>query len=179
MPFFLEEAQGLGPAKAGLTLLFFPLGIAVASQIGGRLTDRFGHRMPAAAGSLLALAGVILFAPFDSGWSTVQVAGRLVLMGVGFGLFLSPSAVAAMGAAPKDLVGVGGALLNTARFLGFALGPALATVFWTPGNATLRSMRTLALVLAGIETFAIASVLAFGDKPAEEEATAEARHNAA
>ena len=34
LPFFLENTLRMGPEKAGLTLLFLPLGIATASQIG-------------------------------------------------------------------------------------------------------------------------------------------------
>jgi EmrB/QacA subfamily drug resistance transporter len=41
LPFFLEITLGMRPAQAGLTLLFFPLAMATASQVGGRLSDRF------------------------------------------------------------------------------------------------------------------------------------------
>ena len=59
MPFFLEGTLGMGPERAGLTLLFFPLAMAAASQVGGRLSDRFHPRLPAAMRTVIViLAGV-------------------------------------------------------------------------------------------------------------------------
>ena len=133
MPFFLEGTLGMGPERAGLTLLFFPLAMAAASQVGGRLSDRFNPRLPAAVGAAISLVGVFLLLPLDSRWSMADLAVRFAMVGLGFGFFVSPSSVAVMSATPRDHVGVGGALANTARFMGFALGPTLATVFWNPG----------------------------------------------
>ncbi|HET6487020.1 MAG TPA: MFS transporter [Spirochaetia bacterium] len=164
LPFFLEGVQGLGPERTGLTLLFFPLAMAVTSQIGGRLTDRFNPRLPAAVGAAISLIGVALFLPMSAAWRPLDVALRGAVVGFGFGFFISPSAVAVMAAAPRDHIGVGGALLNTARFLGFALGPTLATVFWTPGVqgvGSLTSMRTVVLVVVVVQVLTLATVLAY------------------
>jgi MFS family permease len=86
-------------------------------------------------------------------------------VGLGFGFFISPSSVAVMSATPPDHVGVGGALANTARFLGFALGPTLASVFWNPGlsgAAGQAAMRTVVLILAGVQALTLATVLGYG-----------------
>jgi hypothetical protein len=61
-------------------------------------------------------------------------------------------------------VGVGGALANTARFLGFALGPTLATVFWNPGltgAGGLAAMRVVVFILAGVQAMTLATVLGY------------------
>ena len=164
MPFFLEVTLGQKPATAGLTLLFVPLGIAVASQIGGRLSDRFHPRLPAAIGAALTLVGIVLVLPLNAHWRTVDIALRFALVGFGFGLFISPNGVAIMSAAPRDHVGVAGALTNTARFLGFALGPTLASVLWSPGlqaAASTLAMRSVLILLAGVQVLTLASVLGF------------------
>ena len=164
MPFFLENFKGLGPEQTGLTLLFFPLAMAITSQIGGRLSDRFHPRLPAAVGAAISLVGIALFLSMGTAWTPVDVAIRGAVIGVGFGFFISPSAVAVMAATPREHVGMGGALINTYRFLGFALGPTLATVFWNPalrGPANLSAMHTVVLVLVIVQALTLATVLGY------------------
>ena len=168
MPFYLEGTLGMGPERAGLTLLFFPLAMAAASQVGGRLSDRFHPRLPAAVGAAISLVGVFLLLPLDSHWSMADLAVRFALIGLGFGFFVSPSSVAVMTATPRDHVGVGGALANTARFMGFALGPTLATIFWNPGLTAaigMTAMRTVVLILAGVQALTLATVLGYRVQP--------------
>ena len=132
--------------------------------MGGRLSDRFNPRLPAAVGAVISLIGVSLLIPLNGRWGMADLAIRFATIGLGFGFFISPSSVAVMAATPRDHVGVGGALLNTARFLGFALGPTLATVFWNPGltgAARLPAMRTVVIVLAGIQALTLATVLGY------------------
>jgi EmrB/QacA subfamily drug resistance transporter len=164
LPFFLETTLGLGPERAGLTLLFFPLAMALASQAGGRLADRFHPRLPAAIGGAISLVGIILLLPLSTGWRIFDVALRLAIIGLGFGFFVSPSSVAVMAATPRDHVGVGGAMVNTARFLGFTLGPTIATVFWNPGlqgGNGLAAMRTVLFLLTGAQALTLATVLGY------------------
>lgn len=164
LPFFLEGTLGLSPERTGLTLLFFPLMMAITSQVGGRLADRFNPKLPAAVGATLSLVGIALFIPMNASWHPVDIAIRGAIVGTGFGFFISPSAVAVMSATPRDHVGVGGALVNTSRFLGFALGPTLATIFWSPaiqGAASLAAMRTVVIVMAGVQVLTIATVLGY------------------
>jgi EmrB/QacA subfamily drug resistance transporter len=164
LPFFLEGSLGMKPAEAGLTLLFLPLAMALASQVGGRLSDRFHPRVPAAVGATLILVGIGLISPLNPHWTSFAIGWRLALTGLGFGLFTPANGVATMSAAPRDHVGVAGALTNTARFLGFSLGPTLAAVLWSPGligAANLAAMRTVLIVLGGVEVLTIASVAGY------------------
>jgi EmrB/QacA subfamily drug resistance transporter len=182
MPFFLETFQGLGPEQTGLTLLFFPLAMAITSQVGGRLTDRFNPRLPAAVGAAISLLGIVLLIPMSASWGPVDVAIRGAIIGCGFGFFVSPSSVAVMAAAPREHVGVGGALLNTARFLGFALGPTIATIFWTPaaqGEASLSSMRTVMVVMTAAQALTLATTLAYRKPEADKEARPSVESSAA
>jgi len=164
MPFFLEVTIRQGPERAGLTLLFFPLAMAAASQIGGRLSDRFQPRVPAVIGATISLIGVCLLLPLKSSWGMVDMAVRFAITGCGAGFFVSPSSVAVMSAAPREHLGVSGALANTARFLGFALGPTIAAIIWNPGitgAAGLAAMRVVLFVLAGVQVLTIATVLGY------------------
>ena len=172
-PFFLENSLHMSPEKAGLTLLFFPLGIAAASQIGGRLSDRFRPQLPAAAGAAVALVGVLLCLPLNSNWTMVDVAIRLAIGGLGAGFYIPASNVAIMAATPRDHLGVGGAMVNTGRFLGFALGPTISTILWSPslqGMAGHSAMRVVLVVLVIAQAATLASVLAYRAQPQDREA---------
>ena len=173
LPFFLEETIHMGPEQTGLTLLFFPLAIATASQIGGRLSDRFHPRLPAAIGAAISLFGVILCLPLNTAWTMADVAIRLAIVGLGAGFFIPPSGVAIMAATSREHVGVGGAIINTGRFLGFALGPTISSIFWSPalqGAASLAAMRTVMIILTAAQGATLASVLAYGSQSVEREA---------
>jgi len=173
LPFFLENSLRLSPEKAGLTLLFLPLGIALASQVGGRLSDRLRPQIPAAAGAAMALVGFLLCLPLSGAWSMADVAVRLAIIGLGAGFYIPPSNVAIMAATPRDHVGVGGGLVNTGRFLGFALGPTVATILWSPnlqGAASLSAMKVVLIVMVASQVATLASVLAYRTQPEEREA---------
>jgi EmrB/QacA subfamily drug resistance transporter len=173
LPFFLENTLHQSPERAGMTLLFFPLGIALASQIGGRLSDRLRPQIPAAAGAAVALCGILLCLPLSAAWSSVDVAVRLAIIGLGAGFYIPPSNVAIMAATPRDHLGVGGGLVNTGRFLGFALGPTIATILWSPnlaGAASLSAMRVVMIVLVVSQAATLASVLAYSSQPDDREA---------
>jgi EmrB/QacA subfamily drug resistance transporter len=177
-PFFLEATLGMSPERAGLTLLFFPLMMALASQAGGRLADRFHPRLPAAVGAAISLVGVILLLPLNPAWKMADVALRLAVVGLGFGFFVSPSGVAVMAATPRDHVGVGGAMVNTARFLGFALGPTIATIVWNPGlqgGIGLSAMRTVVILMAVVQALTLATVLGYKVQRDNREAKTGAR----
>jgi ammonia channel protein AmtB len=48
--------------------------------------------------------------------------------------------------------------------MGFALGPTLATIFWNPGLTAavgVSAMRTVVLILAGVQALTLATVLGY------------------
>ena len=103
----------------------------------------------------------------------VDVAVRLATGGLGAGLYIPPSNVAIMAATPRDHLGVSGGLVNTGRFLGFAIGPTLATILWSPslqGLVSTNAMRLVLMVLTVAQAGTLASVLAFSFEPEDREA---------
>ncbi|MCW7946118.1 MFS transporter [Streptomyces hygroscopicus] len=146
----LQRDDGISATTTGLTVLAFPLGMALAGPLGGRLADLlqapaspraggtpFGARAVAATGAALTAAGLLLLIPLSNGWTPWDVAWRLALAGVGMGLNGGPTQALVMGAAPPDRTASVGSTVQLTRSLGFALGPALATAAWGfagPGN---------------------------------------------
>ncbi len=149
-PFYLQQVLGVSPSMTGLTLLAFPVAMAVLGPVGGLLTDRWGARPTAVAGAGLLTVGVALLVPLGGAWTTVDLAWRLAVLGAGSGLFNAAVMTLAMSSAPRHLLGTAGATTSLARQLGFTLGPALATMFWALSSYTPVGLRT---------AFAVATVL--------------------
>ncbi len=99
--------------------------------------------------------------PLDTGWSLADVAWRLGLLGLGMGLFAGPNQSAIMGFAPRQVMGTVSGLSGLGRNLGFALGPALATIVWTVSGSSLGGLRAgllLLLAFTGCGAMVVASV---------------------
>lgn len=144
----LQRDEGVSATATGLTVLAFPLGMAVAGPLGGRLADRYGHRRIAVAGATVTATGLLLLIPLGDGWAPPDVAWRLALAGVGMGLNGGPTQALVMGAAPPDRTATVGSTVQVARSLGFTLGPALATAAPALTGDGTRAGLTLAAVAA-------------------------------
>jgi EmrB/QacA subfamily drug resistance transporter len=131
MPFYLIQGRGLGPAQAGLILTAQPLVMAVAAPLSGTLSDRIGSQLLSTAGMAILGIGLLLLARLGSESSFGQVAGALVVVGIGIGIFISPNTSALMGAAPRNRQGIAAGVLATARNVGMVLGVGLAGAIFT------------------------------------------------
>ncbi|WP_371571053.1 hypothetical protein [Streptomyces canus] len=83
---FLQSVQHRPALLAGLTVvpLFAPL--AVMAPVGGRITSRFGPRLPAAAGLLVAASGLALLTRSEAHSGYVDLLPAFLLWGTGCGL---------------------------------------------------------------------------------------------
>jgi MFS family permease len=141
VPFYLIQVRHMSAATAGLTVLAFPLGMALGGPAGGVMTDWTGARRTAIAGAGLYTAGLLLLVPLIRSWSPPDFAWRLALAGLGVGLFNAPNMTLAMSCAPRRLLATAGATTSVARQGGFALGPALATVIWALTGYAVNGIR--------------------------------------
>ncbi|GHH11143.1 MFS transporter [Streptomyces lanatus] len=144
----LQRDDGVSATATGLTVLAFPLGMALAGPLGGRLADRYGPRRVAVTGAALTTTGLLLLIPLDGTWSPPDVAWRLALAGVGMGLGGGPTQALVMSAAPAERTATVGSTIQVARSLGFTLGPALVTAVWS--LAGTRAGLTLAAGAAAV-----------------------------
>jgi EmrB/QacA subfamily drug resistance transporter len=130
LPFYLQNVLGYDPQRTGLTLIASPLVLSVVSPISGRLSDRFGARWLGVAGLACMALGLISFTTLTTTSSQLDVILRLMLIGLGFGLFQSPNNSMIMGSAPRSAMGVAGSLLAVMRTLGQTTGVAIAGAVW-------------------------------------------------
>ncbi|MFF4802998.1 MFS transporter [Streptomyces sp. NPDC001351] len=158
---FLQSVQDRSALLAGAAVipLFAPL--AVIAPFGGRVTSRIGSRLPAAAGLLVATAGLALLALAAPHSSYLVLLPAFLLWGIGMGLLTPAVVAAAIAAVPAQRSGLASAMNNTARQTGGAIGIAVAgAVAGQPDDETrfVRGFHAVALGAAGL--YAAAAVLA-------------------
>jgi EmrB/QacA subfamily drug resistance transporter len=139
MPFMFVRAYGTSALEAGLRLTMVPLALSAVAPVGGALYDQVGPRLLTVSGMLVCVAGlVLLFSAMDGtpdGMMLVMLA--LAVFGLGLGLFISPNNSAIMAAAPTELTGEAGGLVNVMRSLGTSVGIAAASALLSWWLATL------------------------------------------
>jgi MFS family permease len=158
IPFFMQRELGESVSAAGVTILVFPAGMALMGPVGGFLGDWWGSRRTAVLGAVLFTVGLALLLPMDGSWGLADLAWRLFLAGCGNGLFNAPNMAMAMTNTPRPLLATTGASTSLARTMGFALGPALATLVWSISSYQADGMRgamTLATVLSALSVVAL------------------------
>jgi EmrB/QacA subfamily drug resistance transporter len=135
---YLQQVRGDDALQAGLAFLPMTLSVFTGSWLAPRLVARFGVRRVVTAGMLLATAGLVLFTELRTGGSYVAlVLPGAVLAGLGMGLSLVSSTIAATQGVPGPQSGLASGLLNTSRLFGGALGLAvLSTVAASASHPT-------------------------------------------
>ena len=121
---YLQQQRGANPLISGLLLLPQGLGAVAGLRAGGRLIDRRGPRLTAAAGSLVLLLGTIPLALV----TTLPLAALLVALsarGVGTSLIGLPPVAAAYQGLDRQKAPRATTTLNIAQRLGSPLGTAL------------------------------------------------------
>jgi EmrB/QacA subfamily drug resistance transporter len=123
IPFFLRELQGRGTGATGVLLGAMSFLSAVLAPVAGRLSDVYGRRPPAVAGSLFLLAGTVaLLAGLRADVPFGYLAVCLVGLGLGMGLSTGPASTAAVETAPVRLAGAAAGANSMMRYLGSIVG---------------------------------------------------------
>lgn len=169
-PFFLAQVLHQPAASIGVTVLAFPLAMAVCGPIAGVLTDRWNARLTQVLGTAIAVVGLALTVPLGSDWHPLDLAWRLAVIGVGIGLFTAPNQTVMMSSAPKSMMGTMGAGSSLVRQLGLSLGPALATLIWSLADYRLVGM-SVAFGVAVVVTLIAGVAVSYRRRPADANKT--------
>ena len=160
-PYFMQRELGEQISTVGITVLFFPAGMALMGPVGGFLGDWWGPRKTALLGAGLFTIGLVLLVPLQDSWDLCDLAWRLFLAGCGNGLFNAPNMAVAMSNAPRRLLATTGASTSLARTMGFALGPALATLAWSLSGYEAAGMRTAMAMATVFSACSVAVLVAY------------------
>jgi DHA2 family multidrug resistance protein-like MFS transporter len=153
LPFHLQGVLGRSEVETGLLLTPWPLAVALAAPISGRLVERYAAGLLGGIGLLLLALGLVLLATLPAAPTAVDIVWRMTLCGFGFGLFQTPNNRAILTSAPPERSGGASGMLGTARLLGQTLGTALVAVALSlspqhGGTASLITGAAFALIAA-------------------------------
>lgn len=132
---YMQAVLGSAPFKAGLQLLPWTATLFIVGPIAGRLVDRVGERPLVVTGMALQTAGMFWVSRgADHYWELIV---PLVVTGCGISLAMPAAQSAAMGALPRDAVGIASGIYSMNRQIGGAAGVAvLGSVFTAAGGYT-------------------------------------------
>lgn len=161
LPFLLLNKYEFSEITTGLLMTPWPLATMIVSPIAARFVERHNPGRTAAAGMIVYAAGILLllFAP-ASGVSEWDIAWRMAICGIGFGLFQTPNNIVMVIATPIQRTGGAGGMQSTARLIGQTLGATFVTLtFAFVSGGIFNSVHTcLWLALGFAITAAIFSV---------------------
>ena len=144
---YAQIALGKTASQAGVFLLFFFIGFVVAAQIGGRMLDRRGAKLPVALGCALAAVGFYLWGSKVTGLSFNTQQGYIIVAGAGMGFMLGPASTDAVNRASRLSYGEATGITQTVRNYAASMGLAiLGTILVTE----LRNHLTTSLVALGL-----------------------------
>ena len=122
LPFYLEDVLHYSLFMSAVLLAPYPVTMLIVSPLSGYFSDRFGSRLLGTLGLVLAALSLASLSTLTLHSTYGPIALRLVLLGLGMGLFQSPNNSAVMSSAPSSRRGVASAVLGTMRNLGMMLG---------------------------------------------------------
>jgi EmrB/QacA subfamily drug resistance transporter len=144
---YAQISLGKSSSQAGVILLFFFIGFVIAAQIGGRLLDRVGAKLPVVLGCALGAVGFWLWGGKVTGLSFSHQEWDIVVAGAGMGFMLGPASTDAVNRASRLSYGEATGITQTVRNYAASMGLAiLGTILVTE----MRNHLTTSLVALGL-----------------------------
>jgi predicted MFS family arabinose efflux permease len=128
---YLQPGRGLDALQAGLVFTILAVAYLAASLRAPELAARYGRRLPALGGVVLAAGHATLAATVSGIGVTSNVlylTPGLLLTGAGMGLVLTPLTTTVLVSLPAERAGAASGALSTMQNVGNALGVALIGV---------------------------------------------------
>ena len=130
LPFYFAVAGGMSQSHIGLLITPWPAVVVVVAPIAGRLSDRYSAGLLGGLGLGILTAGLLLMLTLPADPGFVAVAWRMMVCGIGFGLFQTPNNRALLTAAPRSRSGVASGMVSTARLTGQTIGGVSVAVIF-------------------------------------------------
>jgi EmrB/QacA subfamily drug resistance transporter len=144
---YAQISLGDTASEAGLYLLYFFIGFATASQIGGRMLDKGGAKRPVVVGCILGAVGFYLWGHKVTGLTFHTQVWYVILAGAGLGFMLGPATTDAVNRASRLSYGEATGITQTVRNYAASLGLA---ILGTISVSQMTSRATTSLVKQGL-----------------------------
>ncbi|MBI2357518.1 MAG: MFS transporter [Deltaproteobacteria bacterium] len=160
-PFYLVNGLGYDATNAGALITAMPVTMMFFAPFSGWLFDKFGPRFPTSVGMALLSGGIFLMSRLGSAPSVMDIVPRLMLTGMGIGLFSSANGSAILGSVPREVQGMANGVVSIARQLGMMLGVAVATAVFSARHPLYTGLgEATATAAAARDAFFLAAAIA-------------------
>jgi EmrB/QacA subfamily drug resistance transporter len=144
----LQQALGYSPLGSGAALLPVTLLLLVLSPSAGRLSQRFGARLPLSLGPLVVAVGFLLFLRVQVNGSYVRdVLPAVLVFAVGLAVTVAPLTGAVLSAVDTSYAGIASGVNNAVARLAGLLG--VAALPWAAGLTGLGRHSEPAILVSG------------------------------
>ncbi len=162
VPYMLIEASGYTGTAAGAALVPFPLVLATASPMVGRVATRIGTRVPLTVAPLLVAAGFLMAAHVGIGGSYwTNLLPPILLIALGMAGAVAPLTNAVLGAVDKNHAGsasgINSAVAQTGGLVAIAL---LGRTLSLHGASLIANVNVTFVIAAFVSVGASLSALA-------------------
>lgn len=164
LPFLFQAVMHRSAVATGLLVTPWPLLVAVAAPVAGRLSARHPAALLGSIGLAALACGLLLLATMPTAPADWDVAWRMGICGIGFGFYQTPNNITLMTAGPPERSGAASGMVAVARTVGWSLGSAIvALIFGLRGS---QGAGTCLYVAAGFAAAgAVVSVSRTGARP--------------
>ena len=134
LPFLFQTVMHRSAEATGLLVTPWPLLVAVAAPVAGRLSARYPAAVLGSIGLVVMSFGLVLLALLPAAPADWDVVWRMGICGIGFGFYQTPNNLTLMTAGPPARSGAASGMVAVARTVGWSLGgAAVALIFGLRG----------------------------------------------
>ncbi|HTH98714.1 MAG TPA: MFS transporter [Stellaceae bacterium] len=164
LPFLFQTVMHKSAVETGLLVTPWPVLVAIAAPISGKLSARYPASALGSMGMVALTLGLVAMALLPDNPSTLDIAWRMALCGLGFGFFQTPNNMAMMTAGPVNRASAASGMLAFVRTIGWSVGSAAVALIFDAWGAAGSSI--CLAVGAGFAGFGVLTSLAraFGRK---------------
>lgn len=150
LPFFLQDVLAYNAAEIGLLLTPWPLATILTAPLAGRLLEKVHPGLLGGVGMLIFAGGLFSLYILPEHPEKWDIMWRMILCGMGFGLFQTPNNFTIVSSAPRHRSGAASGMQGMARLLGQTLGTTLVALLFRlfVGAGGVQSCLLLSVIFA-------------------------------
>lgn len=141
LPFLYLNSYHFSAITTGLLMTPWPLATMIVSPIAARYVERHNPGATAACGMGVYMLGVILLISCGSSPAEWNIAWRMAVCGIGFGMFQTPNNIVMVMATPVHRSGGAGGMQSTARLVGQTLGATIVSSVFALVSVEITAVR--------------------------------------
>lgn len=149
LPFLYLDHYHFSEITTGLLMTPWPLATMIVSPIAARYVERHNPGAVAAVGMGVFVIGVALLLMCGASPSEGNIAWRMAVCGIGFGMFQTPNGIVMVMSTPVHRSGGAGGMQSTARLVGQTLGATLVSSVFALIAVELTSVRICLYISIG------------------------------